>query len=323
MTGTYRETTNGSHDSGSCSSAAWTAVAITRSRSPWSCRPAPLRSNAWRAAICARRRRSTIRPAAVLRRPPRGGALGTKPLESKRVDRFERQNGLKSLARCRVEIARGLPAPARDRDPRGSAGSRAYGGEWRPPMRQAAAAGGGGGGGFFFFLPTARARCLGRRPSADRAIRAAIARGKEEHNVFGRLPSSSPPGKPAHSCSVTCGGSVGRCLIMSFSLRVGRDRTGHFPRRVRTCFTSHVDLDVGVLPSAPTVQQHCSPLPPSPELSLTCARSQYSPGWPNQASVPACMIVFGSPPLPLRLRCGARASRRRSRPSPARGTSSR
>jgi hypothetical protein len=45
------------------------------------------------------------------RRPPRGGALGTKPLESKGVDRFERQRGLKSLDRCRVEITRELQRP--------------------------------------------------------------------------------------------------------------------------------------------------------------------------------------------------------------------
>jgi hypothetical protein len=50
--------------------------------------------------------RSDLRPAAPVhqlssapwRRPARGRALGTKPLESKRVDRFERQRELKSLA---------------------------------------------------------------------------------------------------------------------------------------------------------------------------------------------------------------------------------
>jgi hypothetical protein len=62
--------------------------------------------------------RSDLCPAAPVhhssapwRRPPRGGALGTKPLESKGVDRFERQRGLKSLDRRRVEITRGLQRP--------------------------------------------------------------------------------------------------------------------------------------------------------------------------------------------------------------------
>ena len=63
--------------------------------------------------------RSDLRPAApvrhpsgaLLQRPPRGGALGTKPLEPRRVDRFERQRGLKSLDGCRVEITRGLQRP--------------------------------------------------------------------------------------------------------------------------------------------------------------------------------------------------------------------
>src|SRR5262245_51519976 len=45
------------------------------------------------------------------------------------------------------------------------------------------------------------------------------------------------------------------------------------------------------------VQQHCSPPPPSPESSLTCARSMYSPGVLNVAVVEASITLLVSPPL--------------------------
>jgi hypothetical protein len=63
--------------------------------------------------------RSDLRPAAPVRqlsgalmhRPTRGGALGTKPLEPTRVQRFERQRALKPFAGRRVEITRRLQRP--------------------------------------------------------------------------------------------------------------------------------------------------------------------------------------------------------------------
>src|SRR5262249_4554040 len=45
------------------------------------------------------------------------------------------------------------------------------------------------------------------------------------HTAFGRLPSSSPPGKVTHSCVVSCVVSA----AMPRSLRARRDRTGHGP----------------------------------------------------------------------------------------------
>jgi hypothetical protein len=63
--------------------------------------------------------RCDLRPAAPIREPfgaglhhhTRGGSLGPKPLKPRRVDRLERQRGLKPLAGCRVEITCGLQRP--------------------------------------------------------------------------------------------------------------------------------------------------------------------------------------------------------------------
>ena len=104
------------------------AAAISRARSAgearpvevvrYEARPAAIRCSAWRAAICAWRRRSVNFAIGEPTPPSARRCFRLQHLESRPVDRLEGQQRLEPFDRCRVELAGGLErALAVDFDP--------------------------------------------------------------------------------------------------------------------------------------------------------------------------------------------------------------